>query len=71
MCAVVRRDSTSSVLMQMAYRIQRLSPSHKNPEKYHEDKSEIVEELKRVARSLDHHGAPPRRTTADEGVRRG
>jgi hypothetical protein len=36
-------------LKALARRVERLCPSHRSPEKFHEDKSEIVFELRRVA----------------------
>jgi hypothetical protein len=36
-------------LRDLAHQVQRLSPSHRNPEGFHEDKSEIVAELRRMA----------------------
>lgn len=37
-------------LRDLAHHVQRLSPSHRDPERFHEDKSEIVAELRRLAR---------------------
>ena len=36
-------------LCQLARRIERLCPSHRSPEKFHEDKSQIVYELRAIA----------------------
>ena len=42
-------------LAEIARRVQRLAPSHRNPHRFHEDKSEIVAELHRLASEV-HHG---------------
>jgi chaperonin cofactor prefoldin len=34
----------------LALRVERLSPSHRQPERFSEDKSEIIAELRREAR---------------------
>jgi hypothetical protein len=34
----------------MAERVRRLSPSHRDPERFHEEKSELAAELRRLAR---------------------
>lgn len=39
-----------NALEELAKRVARLSPSHRNPHAFHEDKSEIVAELRRLAR---------------------
>lgn len=39
-------------LRDLAHEVQRLSPSHRDPERFHEDKSEIVAELRRLARGV-------------------
>jgi hypothetical protein len=36
-------------LDELAQRVQRLSPSHHDPERYHVEKSEIVEALRSIA----------------------
>lgn len=36
-------------LLQLANRVRRLLPSHRNPEAFHEEKSEIEAELRRMA----------------------
>jgi hypothetical protein len=38
-------------LIKLADRVRRLSPSHRDPERFHIDKSEIEAELRRLARS--------------------
>ena len=37
-------------LDELAYRVRRLMPSHRDPERYHVEKSEIEHELRRLAR---------------------
>jgi hypothetical protein len=46
------RDKTPAParLAALARRVGRLAPSHRDPERFHEDKSEIVAELHRLAR---------------------
>ena len=44
--------SLPEVLQELAGQVQRLSPSHRDPERFHEDKSEIVAELRRLARGV-------------------
>lgn len=39
-------------LERLARQVARLSPSHRDPERFHMDRSEIVAELRRLARSL-------------------
>lgn len=41
-------------LHDLARRVACLSPSHRDPERFHEDKSEIVAELHRLARKVRH-----------------
>lgn len=42
----------SRVLDDYARKLERLSPSSRYPERYHEDKSEIVAGLRRLAKEL-------------------
>lgn len=44
----------SRVLADYARKLERLSPSSRHPERYHEDKSEIVAGLRRLAREVRH-----------------
>lgn len=37
-------------LSQLAVKVARLSPSHRDPERFHVEKSEVVAELRRLAR---------------------
>ena len=41
-----------STLEDLAVRLSRLSPSHRDPERFHMDKAELVGELRRLARAL-------------------
>ena len=40
-------------LHDIADRLQRLAPSHRDPFRFHEDKSELVAELRRLAAAND------------------
>lgn len=42
-------DVDREALREIAFRIERLSPSPRNPSRFHEDKSEIVAELNHLA----------------------
>lgn len=44
--------SPSDRLTTLARAVVRLSPSHRDPEQFHEDKSEIAAELRRLAREI-------------------
>ncbi|MFD2032210.1 hypothetical protein ACFSKM_21415 [Ancylobacter dichloromethanicus] len=41
-----------AVLVELADRVRRLVPSHRDPEAFHEAKSEIEAELRRLSRVL-------------------
>jgi hypothetical protein len=43
-------------LKHIAFRVERLAPHHRNPERFHEDKADIVAELERLARQVRHAG---------------
>lgn len=47
-------NALSDWLDDLARRVERLSPSHRNPERFSEDKSEIIAELRREAREQRH-----------------
>ncbi len=51
-CGTVRHCGTVSALSDLAHRVARLCPDHRNPERFHEDKSEIAAELRRLARLM-------------------
>lgn len=40
----------AGILDNLAYKVERLTPHPRRPERFHEDKSEIVAELRRLAR---------------------
>lgn len=43
---------TPVTLRLIADKVRHLSPSHRNPERFHEDKSEIERDLRRLARRV-------------------
>lgn len=43
-------------LMDLAYRVERLTPHPRRPERFHEEKSEIVAELHHLAHEVRRHG---------------
>jgi len=43
-------------LLDLAYRVERLTPHPRRPERFHEDKSEIVAELHHLADEVRRHG---------------
>lgn len=43
----------SDQLAELAFRVRRLSPSHRNPESYHVEKSEIENELRSLSRQIE------------------
>jgi hypothetical protein len=51
--AVQRRPAvlTADTLTDLARQVQRLSPCHRDPERYHVEKSVIVATLRRLARN--------------------
>lgn len=44
----------STKLIDIADRLARLSPCHRDPERYHEEKSELVNELRQLAANDNH-----------------
>jgi hypothetical protein len=42
----------ADTLRTLASRLQRLAPSHRDPEKYHVEKAELVHDLRLLARRL-------------------
>lgn len=44
--------SAPDTLRLIADKVRRLSPSHRDPERFHEDKSEIERDLRRLARRV-------------------
>lgn len=51
-CAPLRPYEADQ-LLSLASAVGRLSPSHSDPERFHMDRSEIVAELRRLARRLE------------------
>ena len=47
--AASREVGRASALHDLARRVERLSPSHRDPHRFHEDRSEIVHELRKLA----------------------
>lgn len=45
-------ERPSDQLSELAYRIRRLSPDHRDPHRFHEEKSEIAHELTKLARKV-------------------
>ena len=43
-------------LADLAHRVRRLSPSHRDPERFHFDKDAIEKDLRRMARSIERSG---------------
>lgn len=43
------RIKPADVIRDLAYRIDRLRPDHRNPERFHEEKSEIAYEMTEIA----------------------
>lgn len=43
-----------TAILDLARRVERLAPHHRDPERFHLDKSEIVAELRRLAREVRH-----------------
>lgn len=44
--------SAPDALAELADKVRRLSPSHRDPERFHEEKSEIERDLRRLARRV-------------------
>lgn len=63
---------TATALHALADRLERLAPSHRDPFRFHEEKSELVSELRRLAsggksfptRLAANDNTPQRRTAA-------
>ena len=47
-----RRPPPALALTDLAERLRRLAPSPRNPERFHEEKSEIVHALRLIAREV-------------------
>ena len=57
--ATRRRPDLAAQLRDLAQRVARLCPSHKNPEEFHEAKSEIEYELRRLSQAAGGRGGRP------------
>jgi hypothetical protein len=55
----------ASYLRRLADRVERLAPSRHNPETFHADKSQVVAELRKLAR--DHDRRDPQREAERAG----
>ena len=44
--------ATEAALLALAQAVARLAPDRRDPERFHEDKSEIIHELRRLARGV-------------------
>jgi hypothetical protein len=60
----------SENLAELAHRVERLMPSHRDPEQFHVEKSEIAHALRRLARTTrqprrDHNSAGQPRVTGE------
>lgn len=49
----MRRLAVAEELADLAARLRRLRPSHRDPEHYHVEKSEIEHGLRRLARNIE------------------
>lgn len=48
-----RTDAKPALLLEeLAYRLRRLCPDHRNPHRFHEEKSEIAYELTKLAKQV-------------------
>lgn len=47
-----RSGGGDNTLLMLAEKVRHLSPSHRDPERFHEDKSEIERDLRRLARKV-------------------
>lgn len=52
MSTVTLRRATRPDLAALAKRVERLAPSHRDPEAFHVEKSEIVAELRQADREI-------------------
>jgi hypothetical protein len=57
--AARRRPDLAAQLRDLAQRVARLCPSHRNPEEFHEAKSEIEDELRRLSQAASGRGGRP------------
>jgi len=47
-----RPEHTKEQIAELVRRIRRLSPDHRDPHRFHEEKSEIAHELSKLARKV-------------------
>jgi len=50
------RASPSETLEALAADVRRLAPDRRDPERFHVEKAEIEQKLRRLAREVEHHG---------------
>lgn len=48
------RPDPAEAIRSLAAKVARLAPDHRDPERFHIDKSEVVAELRRLAREVEH-----------------
>lgn len=48
-----RMNPHGVALYELAGRLARLVPSHRDPHRFHEDKSEIVHQMRQIARAIE------------------
>lgn len=48
----IHHIAAEGIILDLADRLRRLSPSPRNPERFHEEKSEIVHALRLIAREV-------------------
>lgn len=60
-----RPETLPDALARIARTVERLGPSHRDPERFHLDKAEVVQELRSLARRTDRY---PRLTVSMGGT---
>jgi hypothetical protein len=53
-----RPETLRDALARIARTVERLGPSHRDPERFHIDKAEVVQELRSLARRTDRDARP-------------
>ena len=53
-----RPETLPDTLARLARTVERLGPSHRDPERFHLDKAEVVQELRSLARLTDRDPRP-------------
>jgi hypothetical protein len=51
-----RMMTEAQLILELAGRVRRLSPHHRDPERFHLEKDEIARQLQRVARRCERNG---------------